>query len=443
MPTLATVKGLRELIKLDEPNEQANTAAAMTEASGVEHGCIFSASASSPNEDAVLLYGHVSAETALSVLCSMPHTDEFRKITADLSPHLMDCMRSGVIALQPHGFVFQDVSGELSIKLQGVKPGEELVAVHKHGAKGPWTILNEEVVLSKDGTRVKVRVRHFSWVAILSATAAAALIGTAGAFAGGVIATETVAVAAGLACVQAVSYAAVVTVGGIMAEEYRTCLDRHYVQLELRQAHAERRNLITIFESDGRKQGFFDHGAARAKYSGTEWAERVLNLDSVTYRRQAHEAQAMLDRIEEKARAAHPEPPFVSVLSPEMKAELVSLISMAGPRGDCAELRADIMEQFQLDATQVQLLLVARAAIPANRPAAAERPLNQPGVWDFFISHSQASAGDQCKALCLLLSQRNYRVWYDNNMSDVTEAAMMEGVKHSASVILFLSGDPQ
>ena len=34
-------------------------------------------------------------------------------------------------------------------------------------------------------------------------------------------------------------------------------------------------------------------------------------------------------------------------------------------------------------------------------------------------------------------------MWYDNEMTNRSTAAMEEGVKHSAHFVLFLSGDPE
>ena len=53
-------------------------------------------------------------------------------------------------------------------------------------------------------------------------------------------------------------------------------------------------------------QGHFDYGKASSAYAGTEW-EPLLNIDSVTYRRDVEEAEAMLNRILKKA-AGHPRP---------------------------------------------------------------------------------------------------------------------------------------
>ena len=67
--------------------------------------------------------------------------------------------------------------------------------------------------------------------------------------------------------------------------------------------------------------------------------------------------------------------------------------------------------------------------------------MNPPGRWDFFLSHGQAAAGDQCKMLCFLLRAAGKTVWYDNEMMDRSEPAMEEGVHAAANFLLFLSGD--
>ena len=165
---------------------------------------------------------------------------------------------------------------------------------------------------------------------------------------------------------------------------FKTCIDREFVQKEIRWAvqykpAAGQHNVLTVFEEDRRRQAHFDMSAARAKYAHGEWGF-LLEIDAVTYRRNREEAQAMLRIIEEKM-------------------------------------------------------------VRASR-APARQPLNAPGKWDFFLSHGQAAAGEQVKVLCLLLRDRGHTVWYDNEMTDCSTAAMEEGVKHAANFLLFLSGDP-
>jgi hypothetical protein len=173
-------------------------------------------------------------------------------------------------------------------------------------------------------------------------------------------------------------------------EPFRTCLDRPYVQKEIRWARQAGKNIIIVFEEDRRKQAFFDYGLATEKYGSTEWSF-LLGIDAITYRRNKEEAQAMLNRILEK---------------------------------------------------------VKQPAIAGATEADAE-PINAPGRWDVFLSHGQAAAGDQVKALSLLLGQRTkpdgstYTVWYDNAMSDCSETAMQEGAEKSDNFLLFLSGDPE
>ena len=64
---------------------------------------------------------------------------------------------------------------------------------------------------------------------------------------------------------------------------------------------------------------------------------------------------------------------------------------------------------------------------------------DQKGPWDFFLTHAQASGGDQTKTLCLLLRQRGFRVWYDMEQWDKSEAAMERGVQNSQNLLIFLS----
>ena len=161
---------------------------------------------------------------------------------------------------------------------------------------------------------------------------------------------------------------------------YRTCLDRPFVQKEVGWQVQYNRPVITVFEDEQRRQAHFDYAKAWAKYGGTPY-ERLLNVDSIVYRRDMDEAEAMVNRILRKARE------------------------------DC--------------------------------PASSKGAINHPGSWDFFLSHGQAAAGDQVKMLCFLLRQRGKTVWYDNEMPNRSTAAMEEGVKHSAHFLLFLSGDPE
>eukprot|EP01047_Picozoa_sp_COSAG01_P078424 COSAG01_NODE_14487_length_1447_cov_2.751484_2_plen_99_part_00 len=54
-------------------------------------------------------------------------------------------------------------------------------------------------------------------------------------------------------------------VAGPLVADYCTCLDRHFVQLEVRKARDERKNIITVFEQEERRHAFFDYTKAWAK----------------------------------------------------------------------------------------------------------------------------------------------------------------------------------
>ena len=115
------------------------------------------------------------------------------------------------------------------------------------------------------------------------------------------------------------------------------------------------------------------------KYNGTEW-EFILNIDAEPYQRDEGYAEVMVGKILQKT--------------------------------------ADV------------------GAVVAASPA-----MNYPGNWDCFLSHAQATGGDQTQATSLRLKGAGKTVWYDNAMLDRSTAAMEEGVKHSRCFVLFLTGD--
>ena len=125
--------------------------------------------------------------------------------------------------------------------------------------------------------------------------------------------------------------------------------------------------------------GFFDFAQAWKKYGGTEW-EFILNIDAEPYQRDELYAEGMATKIVQKA---------------------------------------------------------AKLA----KPELATEPLNEPGVWDCFLSHAQATGGDQTQTTHLRLKDKGWAVWYDNAMLDRSTAAMEEGVRNSRCFVLFLTGD--
>lgn len=68
-------------------------------------------------------------------------------------------------------------------------------------------------------------------------------------------------------------------------------------------------------------------------------------------------------------------------------------------------------------------------------------PLNEPGIWDFFLCHAQGTASDQAKNVAEMLKKRGKTVWLDMDMQDRSADAMLEGVAHCKSFVIFLTGD--
>jgi len=59
--------------------------------------------------------------------------------------------------------------------------------------------------------------------------------------------------------------------------------------------------------------------------------------------------------------------------------------------------------------------------------------------YHFFLSHSQATGGDQVDALCLELHCSGLKAWYDNRAANVTAEGMISGVNEAHAFVLFLS----
>ena len=78
---------------------------------------------------------------------------------------------------------------------------------------------------------------------------------------------------------------------------------------------------------------------------------------------------------------------------------------------------------------------------PHPRPRAAS-PLNEPGEWDFFISHTRRNADAMLLAAELKteLKERGYTVWLDVNEANKTTPAMVEGATHSRCCLAILTG---
>lgn len=186
--------------------------------------------------------------------------------------------------------------------------------------------------------------------------------------------------------------------GSRCADHYTTCLDRDYVQREIRWARQHNKNIIVVFENNRNHAGFFDHGRAMQKYDKpctcgrtqdaehevgcpAEWAS-ILGIDAIEYQRDQDHAMTMIKKILTKAKARE------------------------------------------------------------THSEAATDPINPPGQWRFFLSHHQAIAGDSVQTMYLRLTGMGERVWCDQNMMDRSTPAMEEGCKHCSNFVLFLTASP-
>ena len=70
-----------------------------------------------------------------------------------------------------------------------------------------------------------------------------------------------------------------------------------------------------------------------------------------------------------------------------------------------------------------------------NGQSSSLYPLPPDKKYHFFVSHSQATGGDQANLITNHLEKRGLKIWYDNNMDDVTSEAMEQV---SLFLLLFL-----
>ena len=82
-----------------------------------------------------------------------------------------------------------------------------------------------------------------------------------------------------------------------------------------------------------------------------------------------------------------------------------------------------------------------RAKGAGNVAKAAKPQQNEPGWWDFFLSHHADAAGDKMKVIWDMLEKRGKTAWLDEEMTRKSEDAMKEGVQHCKYFILFLTVD--
>eukprot|EP01047_Picozoa_sp_COSAG01_P044025 COSAG01_NODE_3950_length_5502_cov_2.057561_1_plen_979_part_00 len=168
------------------------------------------------------------------------------------------------------------------------------------------------------------------------------------------------------------------------AAKYVTCLDRHYVQKEIRWAIKYGKQIIVVVEKDRDRPGYFDYNAAMEKYQGTEW-EHILHNEGIAFHREGFHTEAMLQNI------------FAVCSSRSMN----------------------------------------------HRRSTPGVAFNDPGHWDFFLSHHQARGGDQVQLMCVHMKAAGKLVWYDQVMINKSEQAMEEGVRQSDYFVVFLTAEPK
>ena len=184
--------------------------------------------------------------------------------------------------------------------------------------------------------------------------------------------------------------------------DYACCIDRPYVQKEIRWARKYNKKIITVFEKEPDRPGYFDYGRAWEKYRGTEW-EMLLQIDATPYMRDTFQAEAMMKAL--FAKTTQP------TSSPMQEGRLGR--TMTSPSTSNRELNVQHSSEVR----------------------------NEPGHWQFFLSHHQAHGGDQAQTLQLRFKEHGYTTWYDNAMLDKSEPAMEEGVKNCDFFVLVLTGN--
>ena len=123
---------------------------------------------------------------------------------------------------------------------------------------------------------------------------------------------------------------------------------------------------------------------------------------------------------------------------------------------DILELDAEDVEEFISDVSLKKIeakrfrkaynAMVAAAALPHGETkddsALDLAVLNEPGFWDFMISHTQRNgkAVALAEKLAASLRKLGFTVWLDVDMGKKSTAAMKEGVRNSKCVIAIITG---
>eukprot|EP00935_MAST-01C_sp_MAST-1C-sp1_P002801 g2801.t1 len=133
-------------------------------------------------------------------------------------------------------------------------------------------------------------------------------------------------------------------------------------------------------------------------------------------------------------------------------------VAIARQKADM-ELELELRAKLSKEAEHTEALLHAEATsrnaqekpavkLPAPFPEPSQPARGGSGVKvrlpigarnHFFISHSQATGGDQANTLYLEFERLGFSCWYDNRASDLTKDGMRQGIIDSEAFILFLS----
>jgi hypothetical protein len=102
-------------------------------------------------------------------------------------------------------------------------------------------------------------------------------------------------------------------------------------------------------------------------------------------------------------------------------------------------------QDHQSVAAHSRKYLPSKTIQPQHQAAAAAPmkggsvPLPGDARTHFFLSHCQATGGDQTNAIYLELRQMGFSCWYDQRAEDLTKDGMKHGIEGAAAFLLFLS----
>ena len=241
------------------------------------------------------------------------------------------------------------------------------------------------------------------------------------------------------------------------AAGYTTCLDRTYVQKEIRWARQYGKKIVTVYDKDHRRPGHFDYEKARLKYDVPCTCGQNASDDTCHAPDCPREWKFLLDK---------------SGVEFQRNAFLWD------------GMMKEILVKLKLNDATEDLPTFDPETVVAHRDDA----INHPGWWHLFLSHNQVRtvgfppppppgtpeppaaltylhgmpprcdpfervcldsaclqrlAGDQMCTLSLLFEKQGKRCWFDKRMGDQSEQAMEEGVARSNAVVLFLTGEDE